>query len=440
MCKLSAAAALALVAAAQLAALTNAFLSSPSFSASTWRSPQSSFAPAAQRQHQRYGARRPRSVSPLCMAADFYQTLGVGRTADVKDIKSAYRKLAREFHPDVNPNGEEKFKEINRAYEVLSDPEMRQRYDQFGEAGLKGGMGGGPGGMGDVDLSDIFDSFFGGGMRGGRGGGARSRAPVRGDDLRVDLDLDFKTACFGSEEKVRIRHLETCDTCTGSGAKPGAKVSTCDQCGGQGVVIQVQRTPLGAFQTQTSCPVCRGSGQRVEEYCGTCGGRGLVETAKQVKVKIPAGVDTGTKLRVRNEGDAAKGAPSGDLYVFLNVKSHPTFTRKGSDIYADKTISYLDAILGNDAVRVDVVDGEVEIKVPPGTQPSTVLRIRGKGAPVLGGREGERGDHYVTVKVDLPKSVSDEERKLLEKLSGLKGSAADNKKKRGSIGFGLFNK
>ncbi|CAN0042524.1 unnamed protein product, partial [Discosporangium mesarthrocarpum] len=216
--------------------------------------------------------------------------------------------------------------------------------------------------------------------------------------------------------QVRIRHLETCTTCGGSGVKPGSKTSTCGQCGGSGVVIQTTRTPLGSFQTQTTCPTCRGTGEVVEEYCGTCSGQGLVEKTKQVKVKVPAGVEDGNKLRVKGEGDAGRrGGPQGDLYVFLNVKSHPGFKRTGKDIYSSKTISYLDAILGNDNVPVEVVDGSVEIKVPAGCQPDTILRIRNKGAPTLN-NPSTRGDHYVTVKVDIPKDLSGDEKKLLTQL------------------------
>eukprot|EP00752_Nemacystus_decipiens_P004293 g3922.t1 len=382
------------------------------------------------------------------MGRDFYEVLGVDRNADKAELKSAFRKLAREYHPDVNdsPGAEEKFNEISNAYTVLNDDEQRQRYDQFGEAGIGRGAGGGGAGFDQVDLSDIFDSFFGGGGMGGGGGRQQQRrqGPVRGDDLRVDLDLDFKSACFGVEEKVRIRHLESCNTCGGSGVKPGAKSHTCGQCGGSGVVIQATRTPLGAFQTQTTCPTCRGSGVVVEEYCGTCSGQGLVEKTKQVKVKVPAGVDDGNKLRVKGEGDAgAKGGPVGDLYVFLNVKSDPKFKRQGKDIYSEQKISYLDAILGNDNVKVEVVDGSVEIKVPQGCQPETVLRIRSKGAPQLN-NASVRGDHYVTMKVAIPKDVSADERKLLEELqqkSGGKikakgGGKKGDKDKKGNKGFG----
>ena len=386
---------------------------------------------------------------------DFYAILGVGRNADAKEIKSAYRRLAKQYHPDANPGDDttEKFQEINRAYEVLNDPKLKQKYDMFGEQGLGTSaasdaagagspFGRGAGGFGqEVDLGDIFDSFFGGGgggMGGGMGGGAgraRTRAgPVVGDDLRFDLTVDFKTAVFGGEEKVRIRHLETCTTCSGSGVKPGSKVKTCSTCGGSGVTVQVTRTPLGNFQTQQTCPTCRGTGQIIEEYCGTCGGQGVTSKSKQIAVTIPAGIEDGNKLRVRGEGDAGpKGGPSGDLYIFLKVKPDSRFRREGPEIYSEENISYVDAILGA-SIKTPVVDGEVTIKIPPGTQPGQVMRVKGNGAPRLGNPDS-RGDHYVTVNVDIPKNLSKEEADLINQLKELRGK---KDKKKGS-GKGLFN-
>jgi len=272
---------------------------------------------------------------------DFYAILGIQRNADTKTIKSAYRKLAKQYHPDANPGKDttEKFQEINRAYEVLTNDDLRAKYDRFGEAGIgtsaasddaaAGNPFGAGGGFGqEVDLEDIFSTFFGG--RGGAGGGGgfgtgrRQRGPIQGDDLRFDLELDFSTAIFGGEELVRIRHLEKCDTCDGSGVKPGSKIKTCPVCNGSGVTMQVTRTPLGNFQTQQTCSNCRGTGQIVEEYCGTCSGQGLLQKTKQIKVTIPAGVEDGNKLRVRGEGDAGpNGGPPGDLYIFLKVRDHP---------------------------------------------------------------------------------------------------------------------
>lgn len=257
---------------------------------------------------------------------------------------------------------------------------------------------------------------MGGGARGRQG--QRQRGPVAGDDLRFDLEIDFKTAVFGGEEKVRIRHLETCGTCSGSGVKPGSKVSTCSTCNGMGVTMQVTRTPLGNFQTQQTCPTCRGTGQVVEEYCGTCSGQGLNSKTKQIKVTIPAGVEDGNKLRVRGEGDAGpKGGPPGDLYIFLKVKEDRNFRREGPEVYSDTSVSFVDAILGA-SVKVPVVDGEVTIKVPAGTQPGQVMRLKGNGAPRLGSPD-QRGDHYVTMNIDIPKKLSKEEKDLIEQLREL---------------------
>lgn len=345
--------------------------------------------------------------------------------------------LVRSYLPfylfvDANPGEDttEKFQEINRAYEVLNNPDLKKKYDMFGEQGIgtsaasdsNAGSPFGGGGFGqEVDLGDIFDSFFGGGgggMGGGGRRGARTRGPVVGDDLRFDLEIDFKTAVFGGEEKVRIRHLETCSTCTGSGVKPGSKVSTCSTCGGSGVTVQVTRTPLGNFQTQQTCPSCRGTGQRIEEYCGTCGGQGLNQKTKQIKVTIPPGVEDGNKLRVRGEGDAGpNGGPQGDLYIFLKVKDDANFRREGPEIYSDASISFIDAILGA-TIKCPVVDGEVTIKVPPGTQPGQVMRLKGNGAPRLGNPDS-RGDHYVTMNVEIPKEISKEEEDLIKKLKDL---------------------
>jgi molecular chaperone DnaJ len=356
---------------------------------------------------------------------------------------------------DANPNEDttEKFQEINRAYEVLKDPDLKRKFDMFGEGGIGTSassdqtagspFGGGGGGFGqEVDLGDIFDSFFGGGgggMGGGGGGGGRGqrqqRGPVVGDDLRFDLEIDFKTAVFGGEEKVRIRHQETCDTCTGNGVKPGSKVSQCSTCGGQGVTVQVTRTPLGNFQTQQTCPACRGTGQRIEEYCGTCGGQGVNQKTKQIKVTIPAGVEDGNKLRVRGEGDAGpNGGPAGDLYIFLRVKEDTTFRREGPEIYSDQSISYLDAILGN-SIKTPVVDGEVTIKVPAGTQPGQVMRLKGNGASRLG-NPNQRGDHFVTVKVEIPKpkDLSKEEENLINQLRELREKNSKKEKKGGFFG------
>lgn len=366
--------------------------------------------------------------------------LSMHRTHHRSFLSLALTCQSKSYSPlDANPGEDttEKFQEVNRAYEVLNNPDLKQKYDMFGEQGIgtsaasdqAAGSPFGRGGFGqEVDLGDIFDSFFGGGGMGG-GGGPRTRSrartgPVVGDDLRFDLEIDFKTAVFGGEEKVRIRHLETCDTCTGNGIKPGSKVSTCSTCSGSGVTVQVTRTPLGNFQTQQTCPTCRGTGQKIEEYCGTCGGNGVNQKTKQIKVTIPPGVEDGNKLRVRGEGDAGpNGGPPGDLYIFLKVKPDKTFRREGPEIYSDETISYVDAILGA-SIKTPVVDGEVTIKVPSGTQPGQIMRLKGNGAPRLGNPD-VRGDHYVTMNVEIPKDLSKEEKKLIEQLKALQ----DKKKK-----------
>lgn len=364
---------------------------------------------------------------------DFYQILSVSRNANAREVKSAYRKKAKAYHPDANPEGDttEKFQEINRAYEVLNNPDLKKKYDMYGEAGVgtsaasdaqTGSPFGSASGFGqEVDLGDIFDTFFGGGgMKGGRSGSrTRSQEPVSGEDLRFDLTINFKVAIFGGEEKVRIRHLQKCDTCSGNGVKPGSKVNTCNVCDGRGVTVQATRTPLGNFQTQQSCTICRGTGQRIEEYCVTCSGQGLVSKTKQIKVTIPPGVEDGNKLRVRGEGDAGPNSGSpGDLYIFLKVKQDSKFRREGPDIYSDTSVSYIDAILGA-SIKTAVVDGEVMIKVPPGTQPSQVMRLRGNGAPRLGSPDS-RGDHFVTMNVEIPKILSKVETDLITQLKELK--------------------
>ncbi|MEB3352684.1 MAG: molecular chaperone DnaJ, partial [Cyanobacteriota bacterium] len=343
--------------------------------------------------------------------ADYYELLGVGRDVDADTLKRAYRRLARQYHPDVNkdPGAEDKFKEIGRAYEVLSDPQTRARYDQFGEAGLGGG---GMPDMGDMggfaDLFETFFSGFGGGM-GGAAAGPRRRGPRQGDDLRLDLNISFQEAIFGLEKEVQVRHLETCGTCQGSGAKPGSGPVSCSTCGGAGQVRRATRTPFGSFTQVAPCPSCEGSGQVIADPCGACGGQGLQQVRKKLRINIPAGVDTGTRLRVAGEGNAGqRGGPEGDLYVFLSVQPHPQLRRDGTTIHSEVTLNYLQAILG-DTIEVDTVDGQTQLEIPAGTQPGAVLTLQGKGVPKLGNPVA-RGNHQFTVKVQLPTKVSGEER------------------------------
>jgi molecular chaperone DnaJ len=356
--------------------------------------------------------------------ADYYETLGVARDADKEELKRAYRRMARKYHPDVNKeaSAEETFKQISKAYEVLSEPETRARYDRFGEAGVSGAGAGGYSDMGDMGgFADIFESFFGGFGGAAGGGGARRRSgPVRGDDLRLDLKLDFRDAVFGGEKEIRISHLEHCGTCDGSGAKPGTKPRTCTTCSGSGQVRRATRTPFGSFTQVAVCPTCNATGQMIEDKCEICGGSGQRQENKKLKITIPAGVDNGTRLRVSGEGDAGqRNGPAGDLYVFLFVNEDSEFRRDGINVLSELKISYLQAILGS-KLEVSTVDGKEEITIPAGIQPGTVLTLEGKGVPRLGNPVA-RGNHLLTIEIVIPKSVSAEERDLLEKLAAIRG-------------------
>ncbi|MBO1351913.1 MAG: molecular chaperone DnaJ [Hormoscilla sp. GUM202] len=370
--------------------------------------------------------------------ADYYQILGVSRDTDKEELKRAYRRLARKYHPDVNkePGAEERFKEINRAYEVLSEPEMKARYDRFGEAGVSGA---GVGASGFPDFADIFESFFSG-FSGGMGGqtAARRRGPVRGDDLRLDLKLEFTEAVFGGEKEIRINHMETCGTCNGTGAKPGTKPKTCQTCGGSGQIRRATRTPFGSFTQVSVCPSCNGTGQVIEEKCQTCGGGGNKQVTKKLKITIPAGVDNGTRLRVSGEGDAGgRGGPPGDLYVYLFVNEDPDFRRDGINVLSELKISYLEAILGSSR-EIKTVDGSSELVIPAGTQPNTVLTLENRGVPRLG-NPVSRGDHLITVLVEIPTRIGAEERQHLEELASIRGNRTGKGGMEGFLG-GLFNK
>eukprot|EP00252_Welwitschia_mirabilis_P012240 TRINITY_DN2718_c0_g1_i1.p1 TRINITY_DN2718_c0_g1~~TRINITY_DN2718_c0_g1_i1.p1 ORF type:complete len:448 (+),score=88.18 TRINITY_DN2718_c0_g1_i1:219-1562(+) len=373
----------------------------------------------------RWGHSRQRAKRMIVKAAaDYYSVLGVSRNASKNEIKSAYRKLARQYHPDVNkePDAEKKFKEISNAYEVLADDEKRSVYDKYGEDGLKGaGVG-----MGDFSNPfDLFESLFEGmgglGGMGGMGGmrGSRaSRRPVQGDDERYNLVLNFKEAVFGTDKEIEITRLEKCSTCDGSGAKPGTVPTTCATCGGQGQIVSAARTPLGEFRQVSTCPNCGGTGES-STPCSTCRGDGRVRRSKKISLKVPPGVDSGSRLRVRSEGNAGRrGGPPGDLYVFIEVLSDPVLNRDGTNILVTCKISYIDAILGT-TIKVPTVDGMVDLRVPAGTQPGTTLVMAKKGVPLLG-KSNIRGDQLVRVQVEIPKRLSEQERKLIEELSSLK--------------------
>jgi len=352
--------------------------------------------------------------------ADFYDLLGVSRDADADTLKRAYRQQARKYHPDGNTEAgaEDKVKEIGKAYVVLSDSQKRARYDQFGEAGI-GGAAGMPD-MGDVGgFADLFETFFNGFGGSGSPGGSRPqrRGPQQGDDLRYDLTIDFDKAIFGQEKEITVPHLETCDDCRGNGAKKGTGPVTCSTCGGAGQVRRATRTPFGSFTQVAECPNCGGTGQVTKDPCNSCGGKGVKQVRKKLKINIPAGVDSGTRLRVSGEGNAGlKGGPSGDLYVFLKVKNHSNLKRDGLTILSEVNISYLQAILG-DTIEIDTVDGPTKLQIPVGTQPNSILNLENKGVPKLGNPVA-RGNHQVSVKIKLPTKLSDSERNLLEELAG----------------------
>jgi len=352
--------------------------------------------------------------------ADYYDLLGVTRDADSDTLKRAYRRMARQYHPDINkdPGAEERFKEIGRAYEVLGDPQKRARYDQFGEAGLGGA---GMPDMGDMGgFADLFETFFSGfGGSGSGPAGARSqrRGPQQGDDLRYDLTIEFKQAVFGQEREIKIPHLETCDNCGGSGAKAGSGPSTCSTCSGAGQVRRATRTPFGSFTQVAECPACSGSGQVISDPCASCGGQGVRQVRKKLRINIPAGVDTGTRLRVSGEGNAGmRGGPSGDLYVFLKVKNHPKLKRDGLTIHTEINVSYLQAILG-DTIQVETVDGPTTLEIPIGTQPNSILKIKSQGLPSQ--NSNRRGDLFVHVVVEIPKKLSKQQKSLLDEFENL---------------------
>ncbi|TRU38676.1 MAG: molecular chaperone DnaJ [Microcystis aeruginosa Ma_MB_F_20061100_S20] len=374
------------------------------------------------------------------MPTDYYEILGVSRDAGKEDIKRAYRRLARKYHPDVNkePGAEEHFKEINRAYEILSEPETRNRYDRFGEAGVSGGATGfDPDNMGG--FADIFETIFSGfGGMGGQATARRRTGPTRGEDLRLDFKLKFREAVFGGEKEIRIRHLETCQTCKGSGARPGSSSRTCTTCNGAGQVRRATRTPFGTFAQVSVCPTCDGTGEVIEEKCDVCGGSGRRQETKKLKITIPAGVDNGMKLRVAREGDAGlKGGPPGDLFVYLTVETDTEFQREGNDIKSNISISYIQAILGC-TIKVNTVDGQEDLIIPAGTQPNSVLILESKGVPKLG-NPVSRGDHRITVKISIPTSVKGEERDLLEKIAKVRGETVGKGGIEGFLG-NIFHK
>ena len=350
---------------------------------------------------------------------DYYEVLGVAKTASEDELKKAYRKLAKQYHPDMNPGNAEaeaKFKEINEAYEVLSDKDKRAKYDQFGHAGVDpnfgaGGFGGGFGGfdMGDIDLGDIFGSFFGGGFGGQRK--ADPNAPQRGASLRASITIKFAEAMTGCEKEISLNRMETCDSCRGTGCASGTTAEVCPDCRGTGQ-IRIQRGGGGfAFSTTAPCSKCRGTGKLIHQPCPDCRGEGQVRRQRNIKVRIPAGIDDGQTISMRGQGSGGlNGGPAGDLLVNVSVLPDRRFQRDGNNIYTERPVSFTQAALGA-SLEIETIDGKVKYDLPAGTQPGTVFRLRGKGAPSVNGRG--RGDQYVTVQVQVPTNLTGQQKDAL---------------------------
>ena len=358
---------------------------------------------------------------------DYYEVLGVPKTSTTEEIKKAYKKLAKKYHPDLNPDSktaEEKFKEVSEAFETLSDDNSRARYDQFGHndpgAGGFGGFGqggfgqGGFEGFGSGTVNDIFETFFGGSGFGFGTSQRTSRGPRQGNDLRADMTITFEEAASGVEKELKIHRMENCHHCGGSGAEPGTKRKSCPTCGGSGKIRSTQSTPFGQFQTVRDCQNCQGTGTIVEKPCQECHGSGRMRREKKLNVKIPAGVDAGSRLRMAGEGEGGTlGGPHGDLYIYVTVRPHKIFKRQNDDILCDYSIGFSQAALG-DEVEIPTIDGKVKLNIPEGTQTGTTFRIRGRGFPKLRGYG--RGDQFVKVKVITPTHLSDEQKQLLRQL------------------------
>ncbi len=354
------------------------------------------------------------------MAKDYYKILGVDKNASKEEIKKAYKRLAKKYHPDLNkdPGAAEKFKEINEAASVLGDDEKRARYDRYGDAnpnfsGFDFRDFSGFGHESDFDFGDIFDMFFGGGMR------PRGRRSYRGSDLRFDLTLDLEEVAEGVEKTIKLPRLEKCTKCNGTGAKESSDIITCSQCHGSGRVTRTRRTPFGIFQTTATCSACQGEGTVIKNKCPKCRGLGRVQNSSKIKIKIPPGVEDGTRLRIANEGEAGiKGGPSGDLYVVIHVRKHRLFERHGDDLYIEIPISFAQAALG-DTIEIPTLNGKAKLKIPPGTESHTIFKIKGKGLPSL--HSSRKGSQKVRVIIQTPKKLTKKQVELLkefEKLSG----------------------
>ncbi len=354
----------------------------------------------------------------MAQKRDYYEVLGVDKNADADTIKKAYRKLAKKYHPDINPDdksAEAKFKEVNEAYEVLSDAEKKKLYDQYGHDGLDpnfgaGGFGGGFGGFGgmDFDMGDIFSSFFGG------GGSSRRRGPARGSDIGARIMVSFEEAAFGCKKEVSFTRVDKCSDCDGSGAKNGAHPETCPQCGGSGQVRVQQRTPLGYMQTTKTCDKCQGKGTIIKDPCTKCGGTGVERKNKKLEVSIPAGIDNMQRVVLRGQGNVGQnGGTAGDLIVEVGIRPHPIFERDGYNIYCEVPVSFAEATLGAD-VKIPTLEGDYSYKLPEGTQTGTSITLRGKGIQYLNSRA--KGDLIFTVVVEVPRNLSETQKKLLREF------------------------
>ena len=353
---------------------------------------------------------------------DYYEVLGVSRGASEDEIKKAYKKMARKYHPDLNPGdktAEEKFKEVNEAYEVLSDADKKARYDQYGHAGVDpnfgaGGFGGGFDGSFDFgDLGDIFGSFFGGGFGGGRR--TNPNAPQRGESIRMSIAISFEEAAFGCEKAVTVERYETCDTCHGNGCAPGTSPEVCPDCHGTGTVQVRRQTPMGVFATSSPCPKCGGKGRIIHQPCKDCRGSGMVRKKKTIQASIPAGIDNGQTISIRGQGNAGKnGGPAGDLLITITVRPHELFRREGTSVLCEAPITFTQAVLGAE-LEIPTIDGKVKYTLPEGTQSGTTFRLKGKGIPSINGRG--RGDQYVTVYIETPKNLNKEQKEALKKFA-----------------------
>ena len=357
---------------------------------------------------------------------DYYEVLGVSRGASEDEIKKAYKKMARKYHPDLNPgdkSAEEKFKEVNEAYEVLSDADKKARYDQYGHAGVDpnfgaGGFGGGfDGGFDFGDLGDIFGSFFGGGFGGGRR--TNPNAPQRGESIRMSIAISFEEAAFGCEKEVTVERYETCDTCHGSGCAPGTSPEVCPDCHGTGTVQVRRQTPMGVFATSAPCAKCGGKGRIIHQPCKDCRGSGMVRKKKTIQASIPAGIDNGQTISIRGQGNAGKnGGPAGDLLITITVRPHELFRREGTSVLCEAPITFTQAVLGAE-LEIPTIDGKVKYTLPEGTQSGTTFRLKGKGIPSINGRG--RGDQYVTVYIETPRNLNKEQKEALKKFAAAMG-------------------